>query len=438
MVLLSKMFDGDSIPDSHEDPEFMCAAAACGSTDILEKLLQNGADPNAAIEDCRARSCFKPEINRTALRWAIGYKQESAIRLLLESGAKPTPQALMDALRNSPVSVVELLLDSGLDANEFRENRRQYLYTGSIDESLLELLFDNNSDLDIRARRHTLTMFEALKAGQAGQAQILLDRGQRLELPEGYPSPSALLDAAALGGLLTLEFLFNNGFKVVPERGDSYAVLSVIRKHDPEALEFLLHKNVGLPPSQTLASGVDSMLRNLKPNPPLFSHGTSESARAILDLLLSYGFDINSRQEKSLGKAGQTCLWTAIERRDPMVTRILLDRGASPLLRGTNDEMPLSVAVRLGFAEGVRMILEWFDTGRYGNIARSDWVALLSKALFHARSNELWKIVRSLERFIYSRELHFLVSVAVENMATENGQCHCAPVYLVQADHLQP
>jgi ankyrin repeat protein len=86
MVLLSKMFDGDSIPDSHENPEFMCAAAACGSTDILEKLFQNGADPNADIEDCRARSCFKPEINCTALRWAIGYKQESAIRLLLESG----------------------------------------------------------------------------------------------------------------------------------------------------------------------------------------------------------------------------------------------------------------------------------------------------------------------------------------------------------------
>ncbi|CEL06465.1 hypothetical protein ASPCAL09642 [Aspergillus calidoustus] len=418
-VLLSKTFEGDSIPESHREPEFLCAAAACGSTDVMETLLRSGADPNAAVEDHRGMRTFKPEPNCTALRWAIGYNHESAIRLLLDAGAKPTPQALIDALRNSSVSIVELLLESGFDPNEFLENIGRHLSVARMNESLVRLLFERSPDPKIKTRRHTLTMIEALQAGQPDRVQLILDRGQRRELPEDYPSPSDLLDAATLGGLPTLELLFKNGYKVVREQGDCHAVLTAIQRHNPEALELLLQKNIGLPPSQPLASTVDSMLRNLYPNPPFFSHGTRESAQAILDLLLSHGFDIDSRPGKSLGKDGQTCLWTAIEGRDPVVTCILLDRGANPMLPGENDEMPLSAAVRLGFAQGVRMILEWFDTGNYGSITRSDWVALLSRAMFQAQSKKSWKIVRSLERFIYSHGLHFSVSVEVAKLAAE-------------------
>jgi ankyrin repeat protein len=332
-VLISKMFEGDSIPESHREPEFLCAAAACGSTDVVETLLRSGADPNAAVEDDRAMSTFKSEPNCTALRLAIGYNHESTIRLLLDGGAKPTPQALIDALRNRSVSIVELLLESGFDQNEFLENIRRHLYVARMNESLVRLLFERSPDPKIKARRHTLTMVEALQAGQPDRVQLILDRGQPLELPEDYPSPSDLLDAATLGGLPTLELLFRNGYKVVRQQGGSHAVLTAISRHNPEALELLLQRNIGLPPSRPLASTVDGMFRNLYPNPPFFSHGTRQSAQAILDLLLSHGFNIDSRPGKSLGKDGQTYLWAAVERRDPVVTRILLDRGAIPCCR---------------------------------------------------------------------------------------------------------
>jgi hypothetical protein len=83
--------------------------------------------------------------------------------------------------------------------------------------------------------------------------------------------------------------------------------------------------------------------------------------------------------------------------------------------------MPLSTAVRLGFAQGVRMILEWFHTGKDASITRSDWVTLLSRAMFQAQSKKSWKIVRSLEQFIYSHGLHFAVSVEVAKLAAEQS-----------------
>jgi ankyrin repeat protein len=412
-LLLDKIIENKYIPNSHSMPEFLCAAAASGLTDLVEKLLRNGADPNAAVEDCRALNSFKPEPDCSALRWAVGYNHQSMVKLLLNHGAKPTPQTLVEAIQNKSVSIIRLLLDAGLDPNEYHENSPPPLHVAVKDNALFRLLLDRGADLDMQGRFHASAMLEALQSGQVSQVQILLDRGQQLELQEEHAS---LLDSATWGGVRMLELLFSAGFQVTPGGSDSESVLSAIQKQDRQVLEFLLRMNVGLPPSQTLATAVNGMFEDLWSQPPYF-HGTSASTKDILDLLLRHGFDINSKTNET----GKTCLWSAIQRQDPFVLRLLLDRGAEPMLHDNEDEMPFFSAVVQNFAEGVRILIEWLDLHNHVTFARSQLVTLLFKAIWHAQSQRSWKIVRSLERFVYSHGLHFEVFFKVEKLASEKA-----------------
>lgn len=54
---------------------------------------------------------------------------------------------------------------------------------------------------------------------------------------------------------------------------------------------------------------------------------------------------------------GETALHYAVERRDELWTRFLLDKGANPNAADRNGVTPLSIAASLGFAEGVTLLL---------------------------------------------------------------------------------
>ncbi|KAL4985922.1 ankyrin repeat-containing domain protein [Aspergillus falconensis] len=397
-------------------PEFLCAAAACGLEDVVQRLLLNGADPNTTVSDIRTQFAFK--YNCTPLIWATEFKHLSIVQLLLNHGAKPTPQALIMALLTQSVPIAELLLDKGsLDPNTcWKDFLTPAIHIALKHSALFKLLLDRGADPTIPTPVPTSIMLKALAQGQVSQVQMLLDRGHALELPVGWPHKNALLTCATQGGVPMLELLFNNGFEVVLERNDAMAVTVAIKKSDLNALEFLLtKKNLGLPPAQALLSAVETIGISSKNH----TH-TAEAAGRILDLLLEHGFDINARKDSNSngngntnGGSGQTCLCGAIRREDSTFLKILLDRGANPMLIDNQGESALYAAAAKGFIEGVRMILEWVQVrlcsqSRNSNapggigIGCAELRAQVSKAVAGAAAQELWKIVRILERFEYT------------------------------------
>ncbi|KAL2824481.1 ankyrin repeat-containing domain protein [Aspergillus cavernicola] len=118
MLLASILENGESDAPCTQPaaPEFLCAAAACGREDLVQKLLQNGSDPNATVKDMRTEFVFKSQC--TPLTWATEFEHENIVSLLLDHGAKATPQSLIMALLNQSVPITKLLLHKGgLDPN---------------------------------------------------------------------------------------------------------------------------------------------------------------------------------------------------------------------------------------------------------------------------------------------------------------------------------
>ncbi|KAL4938330.1 ankyrin repeat-containing domain protein [Aspergillus oleicola] len=406
---------GDEIDMS--GPEFLCAAAACGLEPLVQRLLLNGADPNATVSDIRTQFAFK--YHCTPLIWTTEFKHSSIVQLLLNHGAKPAPKALIMALLTQSVPIAELLLDNGsLDPNTcWKDFLTPAIHVALNHSALFKLLLDRGADPTIPTPVPTSIMLKALARGQVSQVQMLLDRGHALELPVGWPHKNALLTCATQGGVPMLELVFNSGFEVAFERNDSMAVIVAIKKPDINALEFLLtKKGLGLPPAQALVSAVETIGISSKNH----TH-TTEVAERMLDLLLEHGFDINTRKDSDSngngsnnGGSGRTCLWGVIQRKDSKVLRILLDRGANPMLMDDQGESALYAAAAKGFVEGMRMVLEWVQVRLHSHSHNSDvhggigigcaeLRAQVSKAVAGAAAQESWKIVRILERFKYTK-----------------------------------
>jgi hypothetical protein len=62
---------------------------------------------------------------------------------------------------------------------------------------------------------------------------------------------------------------------------------------------------------------------------------------------------VNVRDKSS----GETALLIAVQRRDELWTRFLLERGANPNLSNNEGVSPLTLAANLGFIEGVQLLI---------------------------------------------------------------------------------
>ncbi|KAL3441445.1 hypothetical protein BJX65DRAFT_313800 [Aspergillus insuetus] len=99
------------------------AAAACGSESLLWKPLEDGHKLDATDgAECwtNRHDWFYSRQERlqkyTPLVWAAKFGDEDVVRLLLLSGAKPSPLALVECAKSSKsMPVAQLLMKAGLD-----------------------------------------------------------------------------------------------------------------------------------------------------------------------------------------------------------------------------------------------------------------------------------------------------------------------------------
>jgi ankyrin repeat protein len=101
----------------------LCAAAACGSESLLWKLLEDGHKPDATDGAKCWTDGYEWYYSRqellqmyTPLVWAAKFGHEDVVRLLLMSGAKLSPLALVECVKSlKSIPVAQLLMKAGLD-----------------------------------------------------------------------------------------------------------------------------------------------------------------------------------------------------------------------------------------------------------------------------------------------------------------------------------
>jgi ankyrin repeat protein len=379
-------------------------AAMTPDREAVRSLLKQKVDVNAPQPD-----------GTTALHWTVRQDDLETADLLICAGANvktanrfgATPLSL--AATNGNAAMIEKLLKAGEDANAVVSESGDTVLmlaarTGKPDA--VAMLLNHGADVNkTNATGQTALMWAAAERNAAA-VQVLVDHKADLAArTHAAPPPkpmdtifsapfpvggmTALLFAARQNDLKSASILLAAGadVKETAQDGTSPILVAILNGHYALA-NFLLEK--GADPNAVDGKGRAALyaavdMRNLewstRPAPP------EKDTMTELDLiraLLAHGANPNARLTKKIPLRGQpsfdgrwanmigaTPFWRAAQSDDVTAMRLLVEKGADPLLATTDHTTPLMVAAGVGWSDGqshgsqsdapeaLKLCLEW-------------------------------------------------------------------------------
>ena len=212
-------------------------ASHTGNRDIVEVLLQYGADINAL------------QSGRNALYCAARKEHQGVVDVLLNFGASAEAkviqqaQALHGACRKGHTRTVRRLLQYGVDIEVVDVNQSTALHIAvqKGNKKMVRLLFEHGARIEVSDVGHLTALHHAVAQGQYDMMMLLLDHGADIEARriDGC-TPLAL--AALNGWAIAVKLLVNKGANVHAVRNDGSSVLHCgALGGDLEVVSFLLH-----------------------------------------------------------------------------------------------------------------------------------------------------------------------------------------------------
>lgn len=279
------------------DSELM-SAALHGKVADMKRLLERGADPNAANE-----------AGATALMWSV--HDPAKVKLLLDHGAaadarsKEGWSALMTASRQpGSAAVVRMLLAKGADA-KVRDpfGGTPLMLAAEVgDVEVMRLLVERGADVNA----HATPAFGIPRFGRTPIDQLA-------KAPA--PGLTPLMFAAWGGNTEAVRFLLEKGADVrVRTLFGTDALTYAVQYRDPEIARVLLARG----------ATADGRSR-LKATPLIFAAASDEVSPATIDLLLKHGAD-----PAAVDAEGSTALTWASKRGATPVSKRLGYQGPAP------------------------------------------------------------------------------------------------------------
>ena len=317
-TLLSSGLDIDSRGSDGTTP--LMVAAAKGQEKTVNLLLSKGADPK-----------LRNSMGRNLLHAAAEGGNSSIVKSILsydidinskdgESSATP----LIIAVMHNHVEVVRYLLQKGADKSLTTEsNKSNALHIASQYGSVeaMEMLLSYDLSPDSRDGEGNTPLAYAAACGQIEAVNCLLKHGAD-PLLKGKNEWSILHFAAQSGNVIIIETMLSKDLDI-DARGKKMGftpLMVCIKFGQLEAAKYLLEK------------GADESSKTTPGRISLLSLASAAGSIAAVQMLLSHGCNINSRDS-----GGDTPLMHAARLGNTEVVEYLLAQGANPLLRNTSD-----------------------------------------------------------------------------------------------------
>ena len=311
-TLLSSGLDIDSRGNDGTTP--LMVAAAKGEEKTVDLLLSKGADPH-----------LKNFIGRNLLHAAAEGGNISIVKSMLSCGidskddeSSVTP--LIIAAMKNHVEVMKYLLQKGADISLTTGSKKgnalhiasQY---GSV--AAIEMLLSYDLRPDSRDREGNTPLVYAAGCGQIEAVNCLLKHGADPFL-RGEHGWSLLHFAAQSGNVIIIETMLSKGLDI-DSRGETLGLTPVMVSiifEKLEAAKYLLEK------------GADESLKTTERKISLLSLASAGGSVAAIEMLLSHGCSIVSRDNER-----NTPLMHAARLGNTEVLKYLLAQGADPLLQ---------------------------------------------------------------------------------------------------------
>jgi uncharacterized protein len=306
----------------------MLMAALNGSADMIDLLLGAGVNIDSPLSST----------GDTALMVASRTGIPEAVRVLLDNGAAVNAReswgastALMWAVAENHAEIVEMLIDAGADVNA--------------DTFFLPRNTDSGTQFEGVPPRERLPGERVPEAHASGELNPLLfaAREGHVESARLLIDAGANLDARAADGKDSLSLSIYNGNYAFA----SFLVDSSANVNQPDASGFT-----------PLFWAVDRRNMETAPN---FPWTVTEDPLPLVRKLLERGADPNAlinNTPMALMREGSprivfaTALMRAAFAGDPELVRLLLEFGADPFIRSSDDETALGAAAGTGFIYG--------------------------------------------------------------------------------------
>lgn len=213
-------------------------AASSGNAEVLEFLLQNGANPD--VMD----SYFK----MSAMQWAISHSHIECVKILLKYNASITfnkfKTPLMIACKDGKKEFAVLMLDAGASINE----TTKYGWTALMNAALygqteaVEFLLQNGADPNIPENTKNTALQYAAEEGYTECIKMLLKHNAAVNT-KNDEGVTPLMSASRAGETEIIELLIQAGALVNETANDGFtALMHAVNKGNAEAAELLLDK----------------------------------------------------------------------------------------------------------------------------------------------------------------------------------------------------
>ncbi|CAI7670194.1 unnamed protein product [Penicillium palitans] len=323
--------------DTHENGIPLLAASQGGFLDIVQLLIQQGADIGASDSS-----------RETPLYIACENGHIEVVRLLLDKGADVchhnqfgwTP--VNTASDEGFLDIVLLLVDRGADINVPNESGETPLYNSSWEGHIevVRLLLEVGADVDAQNESGETALSSACRRGHIEVVRLLLDKGADLH-HQSQSGWKPVNDASEAGFLDIVQLLIERGadIEVQNESGETPLSSACYRGHI-EVVRLLLDK------------GADIHHQSQSGWTPV-NDASKGGFLDIVHLLIQKGADIDTPD-----RFGETPLYVACESGNIEVVRLLLDKGADFQYPNHKERTAVHIASNRGFLDIVQLLIE--------------------------------------------------------------------------------